>query len=596
MKSRERVFRELLERLTKSPLYIEKLGNRNVTRLSLAQIGLLPLTRKEELRRAGSFGHLAVDMREVAQYHESFGTTGEPSASWFTSKDLKTGGKQMRECGVGLNPDDLVLIRFPYAMSLPAFLMQHAARQAGAGVVPASGRTPVTPYPRVLELMRRLGVTIVAGLPREMELLAETARLLGSDIKKDYPDLRALCVAGELTGELRRQHIERLWGVPVFNLYGSTETGNIAAMCEHGIMHIVEKDFVVETLAEDGFAPVDPGAKGFAAITTLTHEASPLLRYFNEDVVSVEACACACGRTGSKLVHYGRAKDRIRFGEIVLDGKDIQDAVYSLVPAPDAWKAVEQADGIRFLLDSHRRKEWSEEGVRARLSERLGVPVDVEFAAEGMLLDRDELVRNAPSKKPVYIQRNGDAAPDAPAANPVRDWLGRGRRKLIDGRFSEARRLFGQATAFDPSDAEAHALLAAAYGRLIEAGNMLEKIKLLPQLEKEIAAALAIDQKLPFARRMNGARLLNTPGTLGGDPSAAAEEFRYCIAHGQADADVWVSLSECYMKLGDSRQAIESLRQALDRSPKHVRANEWMRQLAGNSEASPSDGEVREDQ
>lgn len=153
------------------------------------------------------------------------------------------GGRQLKECGVRLTSEDLVLIRFPYAMALPAFLMQHAAWQTGAGVVPASGRTVVTPYPRVLSLMKHLSVTVLAGLPREMELLAEAARLGGSEPSKDFPALRAICVAGELMSDKRREHIEKLWSVPVFNMYGSTETANIATMCENGTMHIVELDF-----------------------------------------------------------------------------------------------------------------------------------------------------------------------------------------------------------------------------------------------------------------------------------------------------------------------------------------------------------------
>lgn len=401
---RERKFKELLARIVKSPLYREKLKGFSLEEIGLDRIRTLPLTTKEELREAGAFGHLAVDGKEVAQYHESTGTTGEPSASWFTLEDLSIGGRQLLESGVRLTADDLVLIRFPYAMALPAFLMQQAAWQTGAGIVPASGRTVITPYPRVLNLMERLRVTVLAGLPREMELLAEAARLGGLDPGKHFPALRAICVAGELTGDKRREHLEKLWGVPVFNMYGSTETGNIAVMCEHGVMHIAERDFVVETLQEDGETPVAQGGRAFAAITTLSHRGSPLLRYFNEDIVSVEPASCACGRTGGKLTHYGRSKDRIRFGDTVLDAADLQEAVYSLSPVPDAWKAIEREDGLLFRLDSHAAEAWSEEEVRSRLEQRLQVPVAVQFAT---LLDRAELVNNVPSIKPVYIEKLG---------------------------------------------------------------------------------------------------------------------------------------------------------------------------------------------
>lgn len=406
-RERARKFQEMYVRILKSPLYKRKLLDYALNGIGLSHIHSLPLTTKEDLRKAGIFGHLAVDMKEIAQYHESTGTTGEPSAAWFTQKDLIIGGRQLKECGVRLTSEDLVLIRFPYAMSLPAFLMQHAAWQTGAGVVPASGRTVVTPYPRVLSLMKHLSVTVLAGLPREMELLAEAARLGGSEPSNDFPALRAICVAGELMSDKRREHIEKLWSVPVFNMYGSTETANIATMCENGTMHIVEQDFFVEVLNEDGSSPVAYGERGFAAITTLSHQGSPLLRYFNEDIISVEPCLCDCGRAGTKLVHYGRSKDRIRFGNNVLDAMDIQEAVYSLSPAPDAWNVLEQKEGLHILLDSHDSGKWSEENVRSRLSSLLQVPVTVEITT---LLDRVDLMSNVPSIKPVYIKKRSNGA------------------------------------------------------------------------------------------------------------------------------------------------------------------------------------------
>ncbi|MFD0672352.1 AMP-binding protein [Cohnella sp. GCM10027633] len=573
IEERERKLKDLLSRITQSPLYREKLTGRDTANIGFADMRKLPLTTKEELRKAGSFGYLAVDAEEVAQYHESFGTTGEPSASWFTAEDLETGGRQLKECGVNLAANDLVLVRFPYAMSLPAFLMQQACRQTGAGIVPASGRTTVTPYPRVLGLMKRLGVTVLAGLPREMELLAETSRLLGEQPCAEYPALRAICVAGELMSDARRAHIERLWGVPAFNLYGSTETANIAVMCEHGVMHVAERDFIVEVLDADGVTPVPDGQRGFAAITTLSHRASPLLRYFNEDIVSMAPSRCLCGRAGAALTHYGRSKDRIVFGTTTLDAGNIQEAVYSLVPAPDAWRVIERERGLHVLIDSHRSAEWSIDAAKAQLAGMLRVPVTLEVAADGVLLGREELLHNEPSKKPVYIERLRRSV------DPVRELIERGTEAFLGDRFAESRAAFEEAIALNDRNAEARAWLAAAYGRLIEAGNMQEKIKLLPLFENEVKTAMDIDPSLPLARRMNGARLLNTPESLGGNPARAAEEFRYCLEQGLEDTDVWVSLGQCHLKLNEPEKAIEMLAVALRRDPKHKKAQRLMEDL-----------------
>lgn len=404
---RAKKFQELYARIQKSPLYKRKLLHSPKQDMGLQYIQTLPITTKQDLREAGIFGHLAVDRKEIAQYHESTGTTGEPSASWFTQEDLVTGGRQIKQCGVRLISEDLVLVRFPYALALPAFLMQQAALQTGAGVVPASGRTVVTPYPKVISMIKRLAVTVLAGLPREMELLAEVARLSGADLSKDFPALRAICVAGELMSDKRKQHIEKLWGVPVFNMYGSTETANIATMCEHGNMHIVDEDFVVEVLNEEGTNAVPYGEKGFAVITTLSHQGSPLLRYYNEDIISVESSICPCGRSGAKLTHYGRRWERICFEDITLDANDIQEAIYSLSPTPVAWQVIEQERGLHVLLDSHEVDKWSEEEVQSLLSSQLQVPITLEITT---MLDRVSLMDNKPSTKPLYIRKRSTDA------------------------------------------------------------------------------------------------------------------------------------------------------------------------------------------
>ncbi|MDF2837397.1 MAG: phenylacetate--CoA ligase family protein [Paenibacillus sp.] len=401
----EKRFKAMLARLPNSKLYRDKLSNYPLQTFDLTRIGELPLTTKDDLRAAGATGHLAVSVREVARYFESTGTSGEPSASWFTQADLAAGGMQLASCGADLNADDLILVRFPYALALPAFLMEQAANQTGAGIVPASGRTVVTPYPRVLELVGKLGVTVMAGLPREMELLAECSRLLGGAPAADYPALRAIIVAGELLGDRRKSHIEALWGVPVYNLFGSTETSNIAAACSRGALHVADRDYWIEALREDGATAAGEGERGFAAVTTLSHQGSPLLRYWNGDVISLHAIQCPCGRAGSAIRHYGRGRERLTFGNVVLDSWDVQEAVYALKPVPVAWKVMEQAGGLHVMLDAYGSDVTTAERFRQALTERLGVRVTVDLMEHRKLLDRAALIDNTPSTKPVYIQK-----------------------------------------------------------------------------------------------------------------------------------------------------------------------------------------------
>ncbi|MVP02580.1 phenylacetate--CoA ligase family protein [Paenibacillus lutrae] len=399
-------FAAFMDRLAQSPFYQQHLSPEHKTIRDLDRIGELPLTTKDHLREAGPWNLLAAAPQDVAEYFETYGTTGPPASAWFTRADLEAGGRQILDSGLRLTNEDRLLNRFPYALSLPAHLVQQAAWQAGACILPASSRSTMTPYPRIIELLRKLNVTVITGLAREMELLAETARLLGLDSRSrsDFPHLRALGVAGELLAEPRRRHIEELWGVPTYNLYGSTETANIAAMCEHGILHVADRDFHVEVLQEDLSGPVHSGSKGRAVITTLTHEGSPLLRYLNGDIISLESLTCPCGRTGPKLNHFGRSGDRISVGDRLLEPHDIHEAVYSLPKPPIAWKTTPGGDTLLVTCEWP-AGETAPVHAASLLTEHLGLPVAVRTVESGILLDRQTLLEQQVSVKPQYIEQ-----------------------------------------------------------------------------------------------------------------------------------------------------------------------------------------------
>lgn len=175
-------------------------------------------------------------------------------------------------------------------------------------------------------------------------------------------------------------------------------------------------------------------------------------------------------------------------------------------------------------------------------------------------------------------------------ATRLHDILQRGYAKFKSLEYEEAQQRFEEAAALEPRSAEAHAWLAAVYGRRIEgAWSLMEKVKLLQMLENEVATALDIDPSLPLARRMNGARMLNTPEMLGGDPAAAIDEFRYCIAKGMDEADVWLALAECYIQTEELDQAAAALEEALRREPGNEKAAELLRRLEGGSGSVPND-------
>lgn len=157
--------------------------------------------------------------------------------------------------------------------------------------------------------------------------------------------------------------------------------------------------------------------------------------------------------------------------------------------------------------------------------------------------------------------------------NLLRDLFRRGYNAFKIKDYEKAYELFAEAVAFDPQSAQAHAWLAAVYGRQIdEAWSLADKMDLFQKMEQKITIALEKDPTLPLARRMNGSKLLNAPDMLGGDPAEAAKEFRYCIEQGMNDGEIWASLAKCYLKAADYRKAEEAVKKALAIEPDNEEA------------------------
>ena len=154
------------------------------------------------------------------------------------------------------------------------------------------------------------------------------------------------------------------------------------------------------------------------------------------------------------------------------------------------------------------------------------------------------------------------------SAEELRKALRRGIELFRSGRFDESHIWFDRAAMLAPDNAEAHAWLAAVYGKRIDAAWALhDKVDLLEKLDKELEQALELDPALPLARRINGVRLLQTPEMLGGDPAAAAEEFRYCIEQGLNESELWLLWAECYVRMERLDLGIAALQQRLAAAP-----------------------------
>ena len=334
-----------------------------------------PVSTKECMRNAGLGALLDGRVDPAWLSSTSSGSTGEPfrvhydPRAWAILKHLVK-LRSRWACGVG--PGDRVAI-------LDA-------------VAPGSMRGGV------LECLGRVRVLSVLGSPEEM---ARGLREFAPDVAYGPPSAmldaaRALTrgggpprvsrvfTSGEILLPAVRAEIEGLLGGRVFDVYGTSESKEIAFECLRGSLHVNWDVVHVEVTGEDG-RPLPDGTEGDLVVTSLLNRAMPLLRYRTGDRGSLLPGPCACGLHFPRMcVVTGRAVDLLQLP----DGTRVSPYAFTCaverVPGIRRFQMIQTAPGtmrLRIQRDPSIPPAAIEDGLRGAVSgvTRRQVAAEVEF-------------------------------------------------------------------------------------------------------------------------------------------------------------------------------------------------------------------------
>jgi phenylacetate-CoA ligase len=115
-----------------------------------------------------------------------------------------------------------------------------------------------------------------------------------------FPSLKFILCSYEFVSVVHRKILARVFGVPVFNLYGSTETGHLLMENERGEMKPSYDTAFLEIVNTDA------RGVGELVVTTLTNDYMPLLRYRIGDLVEQNILPY-----GNHFTVHGRARDAL---------------------------------------------------------------------------------------------------------------------------------------------------------------------------------------------------------------------------------------------------------------------------------------------
>jgi phenylacetate-coenzyme A ligase PaaK-like adenylate-forming protein len=141
----------------------------------------------------------------------------------------------------------------------------------------------------VADLLQSTRASFVNGLPSKMQTALENNSRLNA--------LRLVGTVGEIIAEEFRSLVEAVPGRRLFDSYGCTEAGIVAAQCPLcNAYHLADRHLYLELLNDDG-SPTPPGGMGRVVITPYYNQAMPLIRYeIGDYAVRSKATDCPNGK------------------------------------------------------------------------------------------------------------------------------------------------------------------------------------------------------------------------------------------------------------------------------------------------------------
>ena len=274
-----------------------------------------PMLRDDQATHQPFGRYLGCETDDIVRVHGSSGTSGKPTLYAFSRSDWDYIADVMAQglytCGV--RRGDVVQLATVFSLFMGGWGALLGVEHLGATAFPlGAGETE-----RQLDLMYRVGSTVLITTPTYALHMLETARSLGYDATKS--PLRLGIFIGEPGSSIpgTRLALEQGWGIKVRDMATTSELTPWAtnAECEAaGGPHVMQDEVWTEIVAKDDSARVLPdGESGAIVYTHLKRRSQPMIRFYAGDESHMIYEPCSCGRTYPRLPAgvYGRLDDML---------------------------------------------------------------------------------------------------------------------------------------------------------------------------------------------------------------------------------------------------------------------------------------------
>jgi phenylacetate-CoA ligase len=307
------------------------------------------------------------------------GTTGTALPLWYTpealAEEYATAWRLRHACGVALGDPHLSFggqLVVPIAQRRPPFWRTNRYGRQVLFSLYHMTRENLDAY---IDAIHALPARYVQGYPSSLHLVGRALLDAGRPLPPGR--LAAVFTSSESLLAFHRDVIERAFGAPVRDRYGTSEFAVSMTACPENHLHVDMEFCVVEVEPEQ---ETEEWVRGPLLATGLGNDATPFLRYRIGDVGTRAKRPCPCGRPGDVFLDVdGRIEDYV----ITPDGRWIGrlDHVFKeQLDVAEAQILQETPAAIEVLVVP--RPSWNDAAERGLLKEirsRLGDEIRVDL-------------------------------------------------------------------------------------------------------------------------------------------------------------------------------------------------------------------------
>jgi len=347
-----------------------------------------PFTTKADLRAYYPFGMFAVPRERIARIHASSGTTGKPTVVGYTKADLEVWAEVMARSirASGGRAGMRVHVAYGYGLFTGGLGAHYGAERLGCAVIPMGGGQTE----RQVQLIRDFEPDLIMVTPSYMLAILDAFREAGLDPRET--SLKCGIFGAEPWTQAMRGEIEQSFAMHAVDIYGLSEVmgPGVANECVESKdgLHIWEDHFYPEVIDPATGAVLPDGERGELVFTSLTKEATPVIRYRTRDLTRLLPGTARTMRRMEKIT--GRSDDMMIVRGVNVFPTQIEELVLA-DPDLSGHYQIEltregRLDAMRVRVEA--RPEacgvTDADGSLARaIKERVGVTATVEVVAPG---------------------------------------------------------------------------------------------------------------------------------------------------------------------------------------------------------------------